>query len=172
MVKENSAKKESGSFLVRQRETLGKTGSHTSSIRARVETSLCSELYCSLVPRPNPIFQCRSKTRGTLCAGTPQLDLAHAQVCCTSHICTRYCATVINGAVHSKYTEEKSADEPESDRWVSVKPGLWTLDWTSLVNQTTPTAAFNSFWINTRREGLAYCLYRFESNAPGSWSGI
>ena len=24
----------------------------------------------------------------------------------TSHICTGYCATVINGAVHSKYTEE------------------------------------------------------------------
>ena len=44
MVKENSVKKESGSFLVRQRETLGKTGSHTSSIRARVETSLRSEL--------------------------------------------------------------------------------------------------------------------------------
>ena len=44
MVKENCAKKESGSFLVRQRETLGKTGSHTSSIRARVETSLRSEL--------------------------------------------------------------------------------------------------------------------------------
>ena len=44
MVKENSAKKESGSFLVCQRETLGKTGSHTSSIRARVETSLRSEL--------------------------------------------------------------------------------------------------------------------------------
>ena len=44
MVKENSVKKESGSFLVRQRETLGKTGSHTSLIRARVETSLRSEL--------------------------------------------------------------------------------------------------------------------------------
>ena len=44
MVKENSAKKESGSFLVCQRETLGKTGSHTSSIRARVETSLRSEI--------------------------------------------------------------------------------------------------------------------------------
>ena len=59
-------------------------------------------------------------TRGTLCAGdsslSSQLDLAHAQVC---HICTRYCATVINGAVHSKYTEEKSADsfcEPDSEK--------------------------------------------------------
>ena len=45
MVKENSVKKESGSFLVRQRETLGKTGSHTSSIRARVETSLRSASF-------------------------------------------------------------------------------------------------------------------------------
>ena len=70
-----------------------------------------------------------TKTRGTLCAGdsslSSQLDLAHAQVCCTSHICTRYCATVINGAVHSKYTEEKSADsfcEPDSEKKiVSVK---------------------------------------------------
>ena len=42
----------------------------------------------------------------------------------------------------------------------------------SLVNQTTPTAAFNSFWINTRREGLDNCLYRFESTAPGSWRAI
>ena len=62
-------------------------------------------------------------TRGTLCAGdsslSSQLDLAHAQVCCTSHICTRYCATVINGAVHSKYTEDKLADsfcEPDSEK--------------------------------------------------------
>ena len=45
MVKENSVEKESQSLLVRQRETLGKTGSHTSSIRARVETSLRSESY-------------------------------------------------------------------------------------------------------------------------------
>ena len=59
-------------------------------------------------------------TRGTLCAGdsslSSQFDLAHAQV---SHICTRYCTTVINGAVHSKYTEEKSADsfcEPDSEK--------------------------------------------------------
>ena len=44
MVKENSVEKESQSLLVRQRETLGKTGSHTSSIRARVETSLHSEI--------------------------------------------------------------------------------------------------------------------------------
>ena len=44
MVKENSVEKESRSFLVREREALGKTGSHTSSIRARVETSLRSEL--------------------------------------------------------------------------------------------------------------------------------
>ena len=29
-----------------------------------------------------------------------QLDIACAQVCCTSHICTGYCATVINGTVY------------------------------------------------------------------------
>ena len=33
----------------------------------------------------------------------------------------------------------------------------------SLVNQTTPTAAFIHFGINTRREGLANCLYHIES---------
>ena len=54
MVKENSAKIESGSFLVRQKETLGKTGSHTSSIRARVETSLRSELC---IPFVNWVFK-------------------------------------------------------------------------------------------------------------------
>ena len=43
MVKENSVEKESRSLLVRQRETLGGTVSHTSSIRARVETSFRSE---------------------------------------------------------------------------------------------------------------------------------
>ena len=35
--------------------------------------------------------------------------------------------------------------------------------WASLVNQTTPTAAFIHPGINTRRVGLANCLYHFES---------
>ena len=33
----------------------------------------------------------------------------------------------------------------------------------SLASQTAPTAAFNSFRINTRREDLGDCLYRFGS---------
>ena len=49
---------------------------------------------------------------------------------CAAHPISALHSVLRNGAVHSKYTEEKSADEPESDRWVSVKPGLWTLDWT------------------------------------------
>ena len=47
----------------------------------------------------------------------------------------------------------------------------------SLVNQTTPTAAFNSFRINTLREGLDNCLYRLDPlrqdlGVRSDWSNV
>ena len=35
----------------------------------------------------------------------------------------------------------------------------------SLASQTAPFAMFSSLWINTLREGLGDCLYRFGSKA-------